>query len=110
MNISPWALLAGIAALLAVGTGAVEAIRADAVAGRDREIAAASEKLRSQESIRAAENAVRSEHDALAAEAEAAARDRLVDELNTQIAELERTNAKCGYVSRATVRALNSSH
>jgi uncharacterized protein HemX len=50
-----------------------------------------------------------SERDAAAHEAEMAEKDQKLEETNREIAELEQRNKQCGFVSRDTVRRLNSS-
>ena len=107
MNFLSYAAIAFLA--LATLGGAVKAIRWDAVEDHKREIAAATADLQRREAIKAAENAAQSEHEALAVEAADAERERRLAALIVTIAELEGKNAKCGFISRDTVRALNAS-
>jgi len=112
-NLNPFAWVAIAFALLGAVGGGLKWIRADAAADAVAEwkVVADTEttKLQNQEAVRAADNAAQTEREALVAETEAAERERQVEELNARIAELEGKNAKCGFVSRDTVRAINSS-
>ena len=69
----------------------------------------ATQKLLADEAARNRQIVTESSQEAAAHEAEMAEKDKLLEEANREIAELEGKNQQCGYVSRDTVRRLNSS-
>jgi uncharacterized protein HemX len=69
----------------------------------------ASDKLLREEAAKAADNAAESEREAAMHEEAMAAKDHEIDEANLKIVALEKENSKCGFVSRETVRKINSS-
>lgn len=102
-----WLAIAVIAAGLCYE--GVRRIRADAVADLRREIAAETARVTQEAEAKVAAITAANEQ-AAAAEAQAdAEREQHLEALTLKIAELEGTNAKCGTISRASVRALNSS-
>lgn len=99
--------------ILALGAGVtwhehkVSSLRDEILTEERARVAQATDKLQRDEAIKAADNAAQSEREASEHEEDMAAKDREVEAANLKIAELERVNSKCGFVSRDTVRNLN---
>lgn len=107
---TPW-LIAGGFALLFAGTvwheSKIEWMKADILARERARVALASEELQRTEALRAAYIAAQSDREAAELEESMAVKDRELEGANLKIAELEKANTKCGFVSRETVRAIN---
>ena len=102
-----WLAIALIASGLCVQ--GVRWIRADAVADLRRVIAAETERVQQEAAAKVAAISAENEREAEAAKLADAEREQRLEALTLKIAELEGKNAKCGTISRASVRALNSS-
>lgn len=84
-------------------------IREEAVAGLQGKIADETARVEKEAAEKVAAITTQSAPEAEAAKAADAEREQRLEALTLKIAELERTNATCGTISRASVRALNSS-